>query len=158
MNRRRIAILAASIVIVVVVAAAGVVLLRGSKRSVSCDLIGCDNAVTVDLTSLPADTLAAAKAASICANDRCENVSIGTAQRGFKVTINDRTVRTASIRLTDAGGKELVLLKLGAPEQAIEAQPNGPDCEPTCWLLNLTPKDGALVRSAQQYGQPPTSR
>ena len=130
----------------------------GSIDNHFCTQIGCRNAVTVDLTVLPEEVRGAATTATVCANDQCENVTIWPGMQGASVKISEQVVRTASIRMTNAEGSELANLKLTSPQEAVEAHPNGPDCAPTCWLLNLTPKDGALARSDRQFGTPTTSR
>ncbi len=109
-----------------------------------CTLVGCDSAVTIGLTELAPEVRAEASAVTVCLDGRCDTSPLVADQPWVRSTLAERVVHQATMTITDAAGLDLAHLALDESVAADEFQPNGDRCQPTCWTLRLTARDGAL--------------
>lgn len=127
--------------VVLVVALAGALLWVKYANGI-CTSIGCDNTVWVDLRSVTPETLRAGSV-ELCVNGTCAT-SRHDDQWFARAILEERTVRSASVKILGPGGERLTEYALADEVEAEEWLPNGSRCEPTCWRLILVAEGGRL--------------
>ena len=141
MSRR--VLMAIGVVVAVLVVGTVTLNVLGSRRR-ECSAVGCTSAVTFDLATFKPGALRAATSATVCVNSTCMTTALTAGQPWVRTKLDERTVRSGSLTIADAAGREVGHFDLAGEHQAEESTPNGPDCEPTCWRLNLAIADGSL--------------
>jgi hypothetical protein len=117
----------------------------------ACTAVGCDSGVSFDLEDwLFKHPRLAPEDIEVCANGVCSPVLTGSPrasvaldelQSGDRVEV---TVRTTSGKVIATGTFAV------EPDDAL--RPNGPDCEPTCWIIRLELTYGGQLRRAPSEG------
>ncbi len=106
--------------------------------STVCTEMGCESGVTVRLGQLHR-TLRRARSVTLCVDHRCGRLSAKTA--GISVRLPGVPKSPASryrVELVVQDGRGSTLQQVARTVTLLRSQPNGPDCEPTCYFRLLT--------------------
>jgi hypothetical protein len=105
-----------------------------------CTQIGCSSGISVELPASSALPRHAVRA-TVCMNERCRSFSLS--ERGTSrqvVRIEDRRLAGPGpirVRVVLRDRRDRRVLRRERVVTLSRAQPNGPDCPPTCWLASL---------------------
>lgn len=114
----------------------------------ACHDVGCTSGVSFSLPAAPDGTVRIER----CVNGTCE---AGGGGGLMPLPLDgDSRITSASVRFFDAGGAVLLGGEYAGDLRPTRLQPNGADCEPTCYIarLRLT-RDGELRFDAAASGR-----
>ena len=113
---------------------------------VACTEIGCDSGLFLDLAPVKKN-LPAAQRIELCLDTTCRSYDLS---RIDLVNLTDEGLREGQqveVRMTIYGSGDAVLRRSAIPATVRKAQPNGPECPPTCFQVpvRLDPETQQLV-------------
>lgn len=82
----------------------------------------------------------------VCANDVCSSSGWRVVRLPLK---GDSVVRTASARFLADDGREILAATFKGVARTTKLQPNGPDCAPTCFVVQLRLTDTGELEPAK---------
>ena len=97
-----------------------------------CTDIGCSNAVSVSLVHR-FDPVAGAAYVRVCAEGQCERVGLDRRTGGASLSVQEPSERDVELDVTVVGRNGQTLARDTQTATLEKVQPNGPDCEPTCY-------------------------
>jgi hypothetical protein len=148
----RITRLAGVLAAIVVLTACGAPLPSASPtddNALECTLIGCESQVVfeIDYDIMPGSEYAV----EACVDGECERAQIRVSDRGVgrvaNLTASADDVVALVLHGDDYSGSHAVALTVESPDQGTiiveeevefeRTQPNGPRCEPVCWIATI---------------------
>ena len=97
-----------------------------------CTDIGCENAVDVALVN-QVDPVPGATRVRVCAEGQCERIRLGRRAGDASLPVEDPGERDVELELTVVGRNGQTLTRDTQTVTLEKNQPNGPDCDPTCY-------------------------
>ncbi len=110
-----------------------------AKGAVECTLIGCESAVRVRWLKAPAKT----KEVRVCVDRECNTFELcrrrrdgcraATGRADISAPTSARSVRPVDVRVEFLGSDGAVIANWSGARTLQRWEPNGSDCEPTCF-------------------------